>query len=157
MAMRRPPDEALYHALPIAEEALANGGVEILRAGLIDDELFVTARHAFDTPATWGEVLAEITRKLAQIYALETDLSEAEALAEIEAAYAADLGATVVDEEPPKPARSRQVAAPKAAKPKAAAAKPKAVEAPARPARRTAARTKATGPRKPTQGPRGKR
>jgi uncharacterized protein DUF5076 len=92
-------DKPLYDALAIPNEALANGGVEILRAGLIDDELYVTARHAFKDPAEWGEVLADITRRLALLYSMETDLSEAEALAEIEEAYAAEMGARVVEDE----------------------------------------------------------
>ncbi|MBK5958269.1 hypothetical protein CCR97_08600 [Rhodoplanes elegans] len=140
--MARSKTDDLYHALPIAEDALANGGVEILRAGLIDDELFVTARHAFDDPATWGEVLAEITRKLAQIYSLETDLTEAEALAEIEEAYAADLGAKEVDDTPPpRPATSRKSPARKAA------AAPAGKRAPAKPAT-----AKKTPTKKPAAG-----
>ena len=73
-------DKPIYDALAIPHEAVANGGVEILRAGLVDDELYVTARHAFNDPAQWGEVLADITRRLALLYSMETDLTEAEAL-----------------------------------------------------------------------------
>jgi uncharacterized protein DUF5076 len=92
-------DKPIYDALAIPNEAIANGGVEILRAGLVDDELYVTARHAFKDPAQWGEVLADITRRLALLYSMETDLTEAEALTEIEEAYAAEMGATVVPEQ----------------------------------------------------------
>ncbi|MEZ5888900.1 MAG: DUF5076 domain-containing protein [Xanthobacteraceae bacterium] len=89
-----------YDALAIPNEAVANGGVEILRAGMIDDELYVTARHAFKDPAQWGEVLADITRRLALLYSMETDLSEEEARIEIEEAYAAEMGAEVVPDRP---------------------------------------------------------
>jgi hypothetical protein len=94
--MPAPSDKPIYDALAIPNEAIANGGVEILRAGLVDDELYVTARHAFADPAQWGEVLADITRRLALLYSMETDLSEEEALAEIEEAYATEMGARVV-------------------------------------------------------------
>ncbi|NVO17917.1 MAG: DUF5076 domain-containing protein, partial [Rhodoplanes sp.] len=125
--MARTDDDNIYHALPIADDALANGGVEILRAGLIDDELFVTARHAFKDPAPWGQVLADITRRLAQIFSLETEYTEAEALAEIEEAYAADLGAKAVPEKPArKAAAPRKAVAAKGAAQKEKAAKPKA-------------------------------
>ena len=104
-----------YDALAIPNEALANGGTEILRAGLIDDELYVTARHAFKDPAQWGEVLADITRRLALLYSMETDLSETEALVEIEEAYAAEMGAKVVEDE----AAPSSAGAPRARKRKA--------------------------------------
>lgn len=165
--MARSSDDSIYHALPITDDALANGGVEILRAGLIDDELFVTARHAFNDPATWGEVLAEITRKLAQIFSLETDLTEAEALAEIEEAYAADLGARAVDDTPPpRPVTPRKSPARKsAAEPggkrvpakSAAAAKPKAKSKAAAPRAVRGRSTPAKTPAKAPAAPRGKK
>jgi hypothetical protein len=101
--------------------------VEILRAALVDDELCVTARHAFKDPADWGEVLADITRRLALLYSMETDLSEAEALTEIEEAYAAEMGAREVPEPEQQPAvASSAEGAPRAPKRKAAsAAKPR--------------------------------
>ncbi|RAI43422.1 DUF5076 domain-containing protein [Rhodoplanes roseus] len=159
--MARAPDDSIYHALPIMDEALANGGLEILRAGLIDDELFVTARHAFKDPAPWGQVLADITRRLAQIYSLETDFTEAEALAEIEEAYAADLGAKPVRK---KPARAGKAAPRKAGAPgKTPAVKSKAAKA-GKPkaaadmrAKRAVAGSRAAAPRKPAPKARGKR
>jgi hypothetical protein len=119
-------DKPIYDTLAVPAEATANGGVEILRAGLVDDELYVTARHAFKDPADWGEVLADITRRLALLYSMETDLSEAEALAEIEEAYAAEMGAREVPEQMPDAASSAE-RAPRALKRKAASeAKPSA-------------------------------
>src|SRR5690349_20371793 len=94
-------DKRVYQALALPSEAIANGGVEILRAGLIDDELYVSARRAFKDPAIWGEILADIARQIALYYSAEdTDLTEKEVLAEIEEAFAADLGAPVVEDEP---------------------------------------------------------
>jgi hypothetical protein len=89
-------DQKIYEALVIPNEALDQGGVEILRAGLVADDLYVTARRAFVDPATWGEVLGDITRRLAHIYANEGELTQKEALAAIMSAYAADLGAPAV-------------------------------------------------------------
>jgi hypothetical protein len=123
-------DKPIYDALPIPNEASANGGVEILRAGLVDDELYVTARHAFKDPADWGEVLADITRRLALLYSMETDLSEAEALTEIEEAYAAEMGAREVSEQTSAAAGSAEGAprpkrkAPSAARPRRKRASP---------------------------------
>jgi hypothetical protein len=132
MAITR--DNAIYDALALPSEALANGGVEILRIGLIDDELYVTARHAFKDAAQWGDVLAEITRRLGLLYSVETDLTEAEAIAEIEEAYAAALGAPVI-EDAPATKRTKAVARKPAAKPKIKAPKPPASAATKRPKR----------------------
>ena len=95
-------DHKIYDALALPSEALDNGGVEILRAGLIDDELYVTARRAFNDPATWGEVLADIARRLALLHSAEGEYEEAEVLAAIESAFAADLGAPVVKDSGPR-------------------------------------------------------
>ena len=87
----------IYEALVIPTDALDKGGLEILRAGVVSDELNVTARRAFKDPAQWGDVLADITRHLALLYAAEdTDLSEAEIRTDIMEAFVADLGARKV-------------------------------------------------------------
>jgi hypothetical protein len=91
-------DKKVYEALALPNEALENGGVEVLRAGIIDDELYVSARRAFKDPAEWGDLLAEVAHRVAVAYALDdSDLSEQEALAAIEEAFAAALGAPVID------------------------------------------------------------
>ena len=43
--MAGPDDNPIYDALVLPNEALDKGGIEILRAGLIEDELYVTARR----------------------------------------------------------------------------------------------------------------
>ena len=92
-------DKRVYEALALPNEALENGGVEVLRAGIIDDELYVSARRAFKDAAEWGDLLAEVARRVAVAYALDdSDLSEQEALAAIEEAFAAALGAPVIDD-----------------------------------------------------------
>src|ERR1700680_3477766 len=57
-----------YDALPVPNEAIENGGIEVLRAALVDDELYVEARRAFKDPAQWGELLADIARRVALLY-----------------------------------------------------------------------------------------
>jgi len=89
-------DKSIYEALVIPEEALHRGGVEILRAGLMSDELYVAARPAFDDPALWGEVLADITRRIARLYEAEGKFTHRQALGTIESAFAAELGAPAI-------------------------------------------------------------
>ena len=84
-------DIEIYDALPIPNDALDKGGVEMLRAGVVEEELFVTARRAFAEPAHWGYVLADITRRLAALYAAEGDFTEAKASAAIAGAFAHSL------------------------------------------------------------------
>jgi hypothetical protein len=84
-------DLEIYDALPIPNDALDKGGVEMLRAGVVDEELFVTARRAFAEPAHWGYVLADITRRLATLYAVEGDFTEAKVSAAIAGAFAHSL------------------------------------------------------------------
>jgi hypothetical protein len=103
-------DLEVYDALPIPNDALDRGGVEMLRAGVVDEELFVTARRAFADPAHWGYVLADVTRRLAALYAAEGTFTEAKASAAIVGAFAhsLELSATA------KPASRRTKAAPRA-------------------------------------------
>jgi hypothetical protein len=91
--MSDPGEQRVYEALALPSEALDKGGLEILRAGLIDDELYVSARRVFKGPATWGEVLGEIARRIATIHAMEdTELTEQEIVAEIVEAFASEMG-----------------------------------------------------------------
>jgi hypothetical protein len=113
--MAGPDDNPIYEALVIPNEALDKGGLEILRAGLIEDELYVTARPTFDHPSVWGEVLADITRRISQLYAGDGKYTQKDALAAISGAYAADLGAPVVSE-PRKPRASARRATKRTAK-----------------------------------------
>jgi hypothetical protein len=100
----------IYEALVIPNEALDRGGMEILRAGLVDDELYVTARRVFKDPATWGEILGEITQRLGRIYAAEGEYKAKEVIAAIENAFAAEMGAPIAAPGR-KPATKRKPAA----------------------------------------------
>ncbi len=105
MAAREPQ---AYQALALPEEALENGGTEILRAGIVEGELYVTARRAFKDAAKWGDVLSDVAKRIALLYSAEdTDLTESEILTDIAEAFAADLGAKKVAAKPK--ASKRQV------------------------------------------------
>ena len=98
--------KSTYEALDVPGEARERGGVEILRAGMMSDELFVAARPAFDDPAMWGEVLADVTRRLARLYSADGKYSYKDALVAIESAFAANLGAPIVQKTPRKAKRA---------------------------------------------------
>ncbi|HLK81432.1 MAG TPA: DUF5076 domain-containing protein [Xanthobacteraceae bacterium] len=70
----------IYDALPISNDALDKGGVELLRAAVVDEELFIMARvAAFPGPGPWGWVLADVARRLASLHAAEGKFTEAKA------------------------------------------------------------------------------
>jgi hypothetical protein len=84
-------------ALDVPEEARSLGGVELLRIGVTDDKLFISARPALRDPAEWGEILAEVTRRLGVLYDMEdTGYTEQDVIVAIEEAFAAELGAKSV-------------------------------------------------------------
>ena len=113
-------DPRVYQALALTQQAPDNGGVEILRAGIIDGELFVSARRAFQEPDKWGEVLAEVADRLGAIYAAEiSGLSRKDVAVRIAEAFVAEIGA-----KPMKPAAKPKTKKP-AAKQKPAAKRKK--------------------------------
>jgi hypothetical protein len=90
-------DPRVYQALALPDEALEKGGLEILRVGLIEDELYISARPVLERPSQWGEVLAEAARRLGAIYAAQTQgLSKKDVTVQIAEAFAADMGAVPV-------------------------------------------------------------
>jgi len=90
-------DPRVYRALALPEKALENGGLEILRLGIIDDELYVSALPAFESPAQWGEVLAQVSLRLGAIYAAQDKgLNKKDVTVEIVEAFAAEMGAKPV-------------------------------------------------------------
>jgi hypothetical protein len=108
----------VYQALALPEQELENGGVEVLRLGIIDDELYVSALPAFKAPAQWGEVLAEVTQRLGAIYAAQkTGLSKKDVTVQIAEAYIAELGASPLKAKAvtkSKPTKSKTAAKPAA-------------------------------------------
>ena len=100
-------DPRIYQALALPEQALESGGLEILRLGIVNDELYVSALPAFTVPAQWGEVLAEVANRLGAIYAAQkSGLSKKDAIVQIAEAFAAEMGARPVKAAKAKPARA---------------------------------------------------
>ena len=73
----------ILHQLEPPPDAREKGGHEVLRCFVVDGGLSVGLRRSFDEPGTWGVLLADLARHAARIYALETQVSEEDALAAI--------------------------------------------------------------------------
>jgi hypothetical protein len=102
-------DPRIYQALALPEAALEKGGLEILRAGIVEDQLYVSAVPAFKSAAQWGEVLADIARRLGTIYAAQgTGLSKKDVVVQIAEAFAADFGARPVRAAARKPRAAKK-------------------------------------------------
>ena len=80
-----------FEALGVPPDVLEKGGVEILRASVMDGAVSVALRRAFEDPFTWGVLLVDLARHAARTYALETEISEDDAMAEIAAGIQAEL------------------------------------------------------------------
>ncbi len=80
-----------FEELAPPPDAQVKGGVEILRCSVVEGAVSVGLRRAFDDPATWGRLLVDLARQAARTYALETEMSEEEALALIRAGIEAEL------------------------------------------------------------------
>ena len=64
------------------------------RIAVNEDKLFLTTRPALKDPAEWGEILAELTRRLGVLYDMgDTGYTEQDVVVAIEEAYAAEMGA----------------------------------------------------------------
>ena len=87
------PDKAapVFDALHVPPAALEQGGVEILRAVIIDGDLHVSLRRAFDDPDPWGMLIADVTRHIARIYATEGALSQDQVIERVRTIYDAEL------------------------------------------------------------------
>ena len=129
-------EKTTYEALDIPGDARERGGVEILRAGMISDELFVAARPAFDDPGLWGEVLADVTRRISRLYAADGKYTYKDALVAIESAFAANLGAPILQKTPRRAKRGKARAQTRAM----TRAKPRAKARAKTPAKKTAKR-----------------
>jgi len=82
-----------FEPLHLPPEALARGGVEVLRAAIVDGALHVSLRRAFDDPEAWGMLIADVTRHVARIYATEDKFREDETVERIRAIYDAEMDA----------------------------------------------------------------
>jgi hypothetical protein len=93
--MSHDPEEEypIFDALHIPPAAMEQGGVEVLRAVIVDGGLHVSLRRAFDDPEAWGMLIADVARHIARIYSNEKDMSEEETLARIRAIFEAEMDA----------------------------------------------------------------
>ena len=83
----------VFDALHIPPTALEQGGVEVLRAAVVEGGLHVSLRRAFDDPEAWGMLLADVTRHIARIYAKESPLSEDQVIERVRSIYDAEMDA----------------------------------------------------------------
>ena len=86
-------DAPVFDALHVPPEAFEKGGVEVLRAVIVDGGLHVSLRRAFDDPEAWGMLIADITRHVARIYATEDKFREEETIERVRALYDAEMDA----------------------------------------------------------------
>ena len=91
MESQNPPP--VFDALHVPPAALDQGGVEVLRAVIIDGALHVSLRRAFDDAEAWGMLIADVTRHIARIYAGEGKFCEEETIERIRALYDAEMDA----------------------------------------------------------------
>jgi hypothetical protein len=83
----------VFDALHIPPAALEQGGVEVLRAVIVDGGLHVSLRRAFDDPEAWGMLIADVTRHIARIYANESDMTEGQVIERLREIYDAEMDA----------------------------------------------------------------
>jgi uncharacterized protein DUF5076 len=81
----------LYDSLSIPPAARNEGGVEVMRAAVLEQSFALSLKRGFDDPAAWGLLLATAARQVAQIYASELGGDEAMLLARIREAFDTDL------------------------------------------------------------------
>jgi hypothetical protein len=98
----RDPDSPfpVFDALHIPPAALEQGGTEVLRAVVIDGDLHVSLRRAFNEVETWGVLLADVARHIARLYAGDDNRAEGEILEAVCAAFETEL------DEPSPPSES---------------------------------------------------
>jgi hypothetical protein len=82
-----------YNALKIPPVGNERGGVEVLRAAVIDNGVHVTLRPAFEDPGAWGAVLCDVARQVAGAYAHQKQFTEAEVMQRIRATFMAEFDA----------------------------------------------------------------
>jgi len=89
------PDDApsIFDALHIPPEALDKGGVEVLRAAVVEGGLHVSLRRAFDDPEAWGMLLADVARHVGRIYARETAMTEDQVVERLRSIFEAEMDA----------------------------------------------------------------
>lgn len=92
MSISDPEDPSpVFDALHIPPLAIEKGGTEVLRAVVIEGDLHLAVRRAFDEAETWGMLLADIARHVGRIYAREGGISEQEAVEKVFATFKTEM------------------------------------------------------------------
>jgi hypothetical protein len=93
--MSMDPDKRapVFEALHVPPAAMDQGGIEVLRAVIVDGALHVSLLRAFDDPEAWGMLIADVTRHVARVYAQEGKFKEDETVERIRALYDAEMDA----------------------------------------------------------------
>jgi hypothetical protein len=84
---------ATFDPLQVPPAALEHGGVEVLRAAIVEGGLHVSLRRAFDDPQAWGMVIADVARPPPPLIGSETTRTEDEALERIRTMFDAEMDA----------------------------------------------------------------
>ena len=82
-----------FDSLQVPPAALEQGGVEILRAAIVEGGLHISLRRAFDDPEAWGMLIADVARHAARIFARETSWTEEEVLERVRSMFDAEMDA----------------------------------------------------------------
>jgi len=80
-----------FEALNVPPPALEQGGYEVLRAAIVEGNLHVSLRRAFDEPEVWGILLADVARHIGRIYALEASMREDDVVEKVWAMFDAEM------------------------------------------------------------------
>jgi hypothetical protein len=80
-----------FDALNVPPPALEQGGYEVLRAVIANEQLHVSLRRAFDDPEVWGILLADVARHIGRIYARETSMREDDVIEKVYAMFEAEM------------------------------------------------------------------
>jgi hypothetical protein len=86
----RDPNLPPFEALIIPSEAVERGGVEILRAAIIEGQLHVTLRRTFEHPDPWGGLLSEVARRVARAYVVDGQHDEDEVVFRIHSSFVSE-------------------------------------------------------------------
>ncbi len=80
-----------FEALSAPPGAIEKGGVEVLRAAIVEGGLHVALQRAFEEPDAWGILLADVARHVGRIFAAEDGVSEDDVVARVRMLFEAEL------------------------------------------------------------------
>src|SRR5262249_17052645 len=83
----------IFDALVIPPTALEQGGVEVLRAAVVDGGLHISLRRAFDDPEAWGMLIAGRARHVGRIFGTGGKFPEGETAERVRAMFNGEMGA----------------------------------------------------------------